>query len=223
MNENKTQVISGLRQTLQLGKWSAWGCFWLFIIYDIVIVAGIAVHVDLKGQYLTIAEVLSIVGTPLLLLLMAVIHKSAPESAKVLSLTAFGWTLLLTGFTVAVHFVNLTLLKQLSIEQRRDYARFIGWEWPSMLYSIELAAWHMCFGLSLFFAAFAFKGQGKEIIVKRGLIITGLLCIIGLIGPLIGNLNWRIIGVFGYGILFPIMCVYIAHIFKNAPIQDNKL
>ena len=218
MNENKTEVLSGLHQTLQIGKWSAWGSFILFVIYDIVVVAGIAVHGDLKEQCLIIAEILSIVGAILLIPLMAAIHKCAPESAKVFSLTALGWTLLLTGFTVAVHFVNLTLLNQLSMEERIDYARIIGWEWPSMLYSIELAAWHLCFGLSLFFAAFVFKGRGNEIVVRRGLLITGLLCIIGLIGPFSGNLYLRLIGVFGYGILFPIMCVYIALIFKNASI-----
>jgi hypothetical protein len=215
-----TEAISGLTTTLKIGKWAALGSFFLFALYDIIIVIGIAMYGDLKGEYLTIAEVLSILGTPLLILLMAAIHKYAPESAKVFSLTALGWTLLLTGLTVPVHFVNLTLLNQLNIEQRRNYARFIGWEWPSMLYSVELAAWHLCFGLSLFFAAFAFKANNRELIVRNGLIISGLLCIIGLIGPLTGYLNLRMIGVFGYGILFPIMCVYISHIFKNALTQD---
>ncbi len=217
---NEMGGIAGSRQTLRVGKWSAWVSFFLFMIYDIVIVAGIAANGDLLGPYLTIAEALTIAGTPFLILLMAAIHNCAPKSAKVYSLTAQGWILLLTGFTVAVHFVNLTLFKQISVEQRKDYARFIGWEWPSMLYSIELIAWHMFFGLSVLFAAFAFRGNGKETIVRRGLFITGLLCIIGLIGPIVGNLNWRIVGLFGYGILFPIICVYIALVFKEARVID---
>ena len=85
-----------------------------------------------------------------------------------------------------------------------------------MMFAIELVAWHLFFGLSMFFAAFAFKGVGKEKIVKQGLIITGILCIVGLIGPVIGDLKWRMMGIFGYGILFPIICVYIARVFKNA-------
>jgi hypothetical protein len=69
----------------------------------------------------------------------------------------------------------------------------------------------------MFFAAFAFKGKGWEKAVRIALIATGLLCIFGLIGPIVGNLIWRLIGIFGYGVGFPIVCVMMARVFKNAP------
>jgi hypothetical protein len=148
---------------------------------------------------------------------MVAIHECAPQSAKVFSLTALGWILLLAGSTVIVHFINLTLWRQISDQQKIDYVRFLGWEWPSMMYAIELVAWHLFFGLSMFFAAFAFKGKGREKAVRIALIATGLLCIFGLIGPVVGDLIWRLIGVFGYGVGFPIVCVMLARVFKNAP------
>ena len=216
-------IISGSPKILQFGLRSAWANFVLFIVYDLIVITGIVIGQGvLKEPYLAIAEVMTLVGAPLLILLTVAIHECAPQSAKVFSLTALGWILLLAGSTVIVHFVNLTLWRQINDQQKIDYVRFLGWEWPSMMYAIELVAWHLFFGLSMFFAAFAFKGVGKEKIVKQGLIITGILCIVGLIGPVIGDLKWRMIGIFGYGILFPIICVYIARVFKNALVISNK-
>ena len=211
-------IISGSHKILQFGLRSAWANFVLFIVYDLIVITGIVIGQGvLKEPYLAIAEVMTLVSAPLLILLMVAIHECAPQSAKVFSLTALGWILLLAGSTVIVHFINLTLWRQISDQQKIDYVRFLGWEWPSMMYSIELVAWHLFFGLSIFFAAFAFKGKGREKAVRIALIATGLLCIFGLIGPVIGDLIWRLIGVFGYGVGFPIACVMIARVFKNAP------
>lgn len=211
-------IISGSHKILQFGLRSAWANFILFIVYDLIVITGIVIGQGvLKEPYLAIAEVMTLVSAPLLVLLMVAIHECAPQSAKVFSLTALGWMLLLAGSTVIVHFINLTLWRQISVQQKIDYVRFLGWEWPSMMYAIELVAWHLFFGLSMFFVAFVFKGKRWEKVVRIALIATGLLCIFGLIGPLVGDLIWRLIGVFGYGVGFPIVCVLIARVFKNAP------
>jgi hypothetical protein len=211
-------IISGSHKVLQFGLRSAWANFVLFIVYDLIVITGIVVGQGvLIEPFLAIAEVITIVGAALLILLMVAIHECAPQRAKVFSLTALGWIILLAGSTAIVHFVNLTLWRQVSIQQKIDYVRFLGWEWPSMMFAIELVAWHLFFGLSMFFAAFAFRGEGSEKAVRIALIATGLLCIIGLIGPAVGDLIWRLIGVFGYGIGFPIVCAMIARVFKNAP------
>lgn len=211
-------IISGSHKILQFGWRTAWANFVLFIVYDLVVITGIVVGQGvLKEPYLAIAEVMTLVSAPLLILLIVAIHECAPQSANVFSLTALGWMLLLAGSTVIVHFINLTLWRQISIQQKIDYVRFLGWEWPSMMYAIELVAWHLFFGLSMLFAAFAFKGKGWEKAGRIALIATGLLCIFGLIGPLVGDLIWRLVGVFGYGVGFPIVCVMIARVFRNAP------
>lgn len=215
--KNKMNVFSGPRRTLNIGMWSAWASFILFLIYDAVVFAGGAFQGVFTDPYLAIAEALTIIGACILIVLMAAIHVCAPENVKVFSLTAFGWILLLVGFTIAVHFVNLTLLKQVEPIKRIEFARFVGWEWPSMLYAIELAAWHLFFGMSMLFAALVFQGKGREKTVRVWLLLTGSLCLIGLAGPLIGNLNWRLIGAFGYGFIFPFACIFVALVFKNAP------
>ena len=220
--KNKMYVISGPRGTLKLGMWSAWASFILFLNYDAVVFAGGAFQGVFTEPYLAIAEVLTIIGACILIVLMATIHVCVPSNVKVFSIIAFGWVLLLAGFTIAVHFVNLTLLRQLEPGQRIEFAKFVGWEWPSMLYAIELAAWHLFFGMAMLFAALVFKGNGREKIVRIGLLLTGFLCLIGLAGPLIGNLNWRLMGAFAYGFIFPIVCIFVALVFKSA-LQTNAV
>ncbi|HET9745324.1 MAG TPA: hypothetical protein VFP97_06420 [Chitinophagaceae bacterium] len=211
-------IISGSYKVVRFGLRLAWANFVLFILYDLIVITGIVIGQGvLREPYLGIAEVMTLVSAPLLVLLMAAIHECAPQHAKIFSLTALGWILLLAGSTAIVHFINLTLWRQVSVQQKIDYLRFLGWEWPSMMYAIELVAWHLFFGLSMFFAAFAFKGRGWEKAGRIALITTGLLCIFGLIGPLVGDLSWRLIGIFGYGVGFPIACVLIACVFRNAP------
>ena len=216
--------ISGSQKLLQFGRRSAWANFVLFIAYDLIVITGIVIGQGiLQEPFLAIAEVVTLLGTPLILLLIAAIHECAPQHAKVFSLTAFAWMILLAGFTVMVHFVNLTLWRQISDQQKVDYVRFLGWEWPSMMFAIELVAWHLFFGLSMFFIAFAFQKKGREKTVRLSLITTGLLCICGLIGPVAGDLTWRVIGIAGYGVGFPIACVMIANVFKNAPTNNNHI
>jgi hypothetical protein len=42
---------------------------------------------------------------------------------------------------------------------------------------------------------------------RRGLLLSGMLCLAGLLGPATNNLAWRGIGIFGYAVVFPITCL----------------
>jgi hypothetical protein len=214
------ESISGSKKNLQYGVKAAWSNFILFIVYDIIVITGLVTgHGILAEPFLTIAEIMTIASTPLLIFLVAVIHEATPKKTKVFGLTAFAWMILLAGTTTIVHFVNLTLWRQISVQQQSDFIRLLGWEWPSMLFAAELASWHLFFGLSVFFASFAFQKHGREKAVRVLLMITGILCIAGMIGPLLGDLRLRTIGIAGYAIVFPIACIFIARVFKNAPLS----
>jgi hypothetical protein len=113
--------------------------------------------------------------------------------------------------------------RRIDLAATPELARLFGWEWPSLLYAIELVAWHLFLGLSLLFAASAFRGRGAQAAARIGLRVNGSLCIIGLVGPALGNLNWRMIGVFGYGVVFPIVCVVIGLVFKRLEPCDASL
>jgi hypothetical protein len=221
LSEEAVETLAGPRQTLRLGMWVAWTIFALYIAYEASLFAGGVVRGVPVDPFLAIAEVLDIVGALLQVFLIAIIHECAPRRAKSLTLIALGWMLVMAGLTVTVHFVLLTVGRQIDVATFPGYARVYGWEWPSLLYAVELAAWHLFFGLSLLFATSAFRGRGRQALVRAGLLVSGVLCIAGLVGPAVGNLNWRMIGVFGYGVVFPLVCIAIALVFKQATASDE--
>jgi hypothetical protein len=223
MSEEAVETLAGPRQTLRLGMWIAWSLFALYIAYEASLFAGGVAQGVPVDPFMAIAEVLDIIGALLQVILIATIYECAPRRAKSLTRIALGWMLVMAGLTVSVHFVMLTVGRQIDVATFPGYARVFGWEWPSLLYAVELAAWHLFFSLSLLFAASAFRGHGRQALVRAGLRVTGVLCIAGLVGPAVGNLNWRMIGVFGYGVVFPLVCVAIALVFKHATASEEVL
>ncbi|MGB8386127.1 MAG: hypothetical protein WCG47_33650, partial [Dermatophilaceae bacterium] len=86
---------------------------------------------------------------------------------------------------------------------------------PSLLFAIDVAAWHFLFGLSLLFASLAFTGPGTAAYLRGGFLLGGALCLIGLVGPAVANSSLRSIGVLGYGVVFPILCLLIGFNFRS--------
>jgi hypothetical protein len=115
---------------------------------------------------------------------------------------------------VVVHFVELTVARRIDPATFPGYARIFGWEWPSTFYAIDIVAWDVFFGLSLLFAVPAFAHRSDATIIRRGLIASGSLCLIGLIGPFADAIACREIGILGYTIVFGLTCLPLSRAFK---------
>jgi hypothetical protein len=92
------------------------------------------------------------------------------------------------------------------------FARLFDFAWPSMLYAVDIVAWDLLLGLSLVFAAVVFTGPRYRA-ARRGLLVSGVLCLVGLVGPAIDVLAWRGIGILGYVVAFPVACVALSRAF----------
>jgi len=159
-------------------------------------------------------ETLTLVAAPLLVILMSTLHSTASLDFKAYSLIALAFMILAAGLTSSVHFIGLTALRQTGME---------GIVWPSILYAIELLAWDVFLGLSLLFAAPVFQGKGLKRKIRLTLIITGILCITGTLGPVTGDMRLQFISVLGYGIVLPVVWLMIAKDFhySNRGISAN--
>jgi hypothetical protein len=208
--------MTGTRVTLRLGMWSAWILAGFYLTYIAALFLGGVVHGVPTDPYLAVAEMLIILAAPLQVALVAVVYQCAPPHARTAALVALGWAIVMAGLTMTVHFVELTVARASGVSAMPGFSRLFGWEWPSLLYAVELMAWHMFLGLSLLFMAPGFAGRGAVTIVRVGLRAAGTLCIAGLAGPLLGHLDWRMIGVFGYGVVFPIVCIAMGVVFRSA-------
>jgi hypothetical protein len=179
------------------------------VAYAVTLVIGIGAtgfHDPIRGPMLVAMELLTLLSAPLLVLLMAAVHGSAPPGFKVYSAAALAFATLVTGLTAAVHFLGLTALRQLGTQ---------GIQWPSPLYALELLAWDVFLGLSLLLAAPIFRARDRA--VTTSLLVTGGLCLLGTLGPATGDMRFQFIAVVGYGALLPVTSYFLAAHFRRLP------
>ena len=142
------------------------------------------------------------------LLFPTAVHGYTPPDRKTDSLIALAFMILVAGTTSAVHFAQLTALRQLGAA---------GIVWPSPAYAVELLAWNFFLGLSLLFAAPVFDHGGLERRIRRGLLVSAVLCLAGVIGPAVGNMRLQLIGVLGYAGVLPVVCFMLSRLFRSDP------
>lgn len=193
----------------RLGSWSAAGVFLIGIAYLVTLAAGFAVHgldEPIVDPILAIMEVLTLMSALPMVVVMAAIHGYASDDRKLYGAIALAFTILFAGTTSAVHFVELTAVRQLGSG---------GIVWPSPVYALELLAWDLFLGLALLFAAPVFDRSGPEGSVRGGLLISGVLCVAGIAGPAVGNMRLQLVGVFGYAAVLPVVCFMLARLFRS--------
>jgi hypothetical protein len=60
-----------------------------------------------------------------------------------------------------------------------------------MIYALDIAAWDFLLGVALLLSAAVFSSSRLAVWGRRGLIVSGLLCLGGLLGAVLGNVNVR--------------------------------
>ena len=115
--------------------------------------------------------------------------------------------------------VLLTVARRIDPNAIHGYQYLFTWHWPSMLYGVDIVAWDIFFGLALLFAAPVFHASG-HVAVRNGMLIAGALSVVGIIGPALNHIALRQIGIIGYAIIWPIVCLPLSKAFRERPIAD---
>lgn len=156
---------------------------------------------------LAVMELLTIASAVPILLLFVALHDVAapatrrPAIVSVVAATLFALT------TTGVHAFELTAGRAMGSR---------GLVWPSTSYAVELVAWDLLLGIALLAAAAALRAEESARSVRCGLHVTGWLCIVGLLGPAVGNMRLQLIGVFGYAVLLPLVAWLWGRWFRTA-------
>jgi hypothetical protein len=218
--------LAGTKTDRWIGMWSARVLAAFGVAYAVTMVAGFAamgnLSKPLEDPYLAIMEVLILVMAPVLVLLAVVIHACAPEGTKTYSMTALGWMLLLAGFTMTVHLVQLTVVRRIDPNAIHGFQYLFNWHWPSVLYGVDIVAWDIFFALALLFAAPVFHAAG-QVAVRNGLLIAGVMCLVGIIGPAVNHIALRQIGIIGYAVVWPIVCVPLSKAFRQGGLPSGAI
>jgi hypothetical protein len=211
--------LVGSRSERLIGRWSAWCVVAMSIAYAAIMVAGFwalgNLTDPLPDPYLAVAELLILLMAPVMVVLMAAVHACAPVRLRMFGMIAFGWMLVAACLTMTVHVVELVVARRIDPGAIPGFTRLFDFAWPSMLYAVDVVAWDLLLGLSLLFAASVFTGRRYRV-VRWGLLASGALCLVGLVGPATGVLAWRGIGIFGYAVVFPVTCVALGRAFSSA-------
>lgn len=209
------------RQHRILGSTASFAISFLLIAYMITLVLG---FISLKSPqdpigdpYFSILELLIIVIAPLLVIAMVAVHAYASSETRMYSLTALVFMIIMATITCSVHFVILTVSRQIEFAGFTWAPFFFSFKWPSVVYALDILAWDFFFALSMLFAAPVFKKERLEKAVKAFMLISGLLSLAGLIGVSIENMNVRNIGILGYAGVSIIVFLLLGIIFRRSP------
>jgi hypothetical protein len=145
------------------------------------------------------------------------VHAWAPMQAKTLSLTSVVFMGLLAGLTCSVHFVILTLSRQPKFTEQSWLPLVLSFNWPSVVYALDILAWDIFFALSMLFAAPVFRGSRLAAWIRALMIASGVLALAGLSGVMVGHMQLRNIGIVGYVGGFLVVAALLAVLFFRAP------
>jgi hypothetical protein len=116
---------------------------------------------------------------------------------------------------MTVHLVQLTVVRRIDPGAIQGFQYLFNWHWPSVLYGVDIVAWDIFFALALLFAAPVFHAAG-HLAVRNGLLIAGAMSLLGIVGPAVNHIALRQIGIIGYAIVWPIVCVPLSKAFRQA-------
>jgi hypothetical protein len=207
-----------------LGIFSAAATVILVVAYAVTLAVGLlsleSPQEPIDGPMLTILEVLIIVMMPAMVALMVAVHAWAPMNAKALSLTSVVFMGLLAGVTCIVHFCVLTLSRQPEFTEQPWLPLVLSFEWPSVVYALDILGWDVFFPLSMLFAALVFQGSRLAAWIRVLMIASGVLSLAGLSGAVAGDMQLRNIGIVGYVGVFLVVSALLAVLFYRTTPQE---
>jgi hypothetical protein len=215
------------RQHRMQGRVAAFAVSAVLIAYVVTLVLG---FLSLKSPlepigdpYLSILELLIVVTAPLMVIVMVAVHAYASPDTKGYSLTALAFMILLAGITCSVHFVILTVSRQIEAAGFPWVSLFLSFKWPSVAYAIDILAWDFFFALSMLFAAPVFNKGRLEKTVRFFMIVSGVLCLVGLFGvpflsqtPIVRN-----IGIVGYAGISLVVFLLLGRLFGRVELSES--
>jgi hypothetical protein len=207
-----------------LGIFSAAATVILLVAYAVTLGVGLASlespQQPIGDPMFTILEVLIIVMMPVMVALMVAVHAWAPMQAKTLTLTSLVFMGLLAGVTSVVHFCVLTLSRQPEFTEQPWLPLVLSFNWPSVVYALDILGWDVFFPLSMLFAALVFQGSRLAAWIRVLMTASGVLSLAGLSGAVAGDMQLRNIGIVGYVGVFLVVSALLAVLFYRTTPQE---
>ena len=209
-----------------IGRAAAWAAF---VVGQAYAVAALLGFLSLKSPqdpigdpFLSIMALLLVLIAPFMVASMVAVHAYASPEFKVYSLTALAFMILLAGITSSVNFVIFTVSRQIEAAESSWLPLFLPYKLPSVAYAVDILAWDWFFALSMLSAAPVFKEGRLEKMVRILMIVSGVLCLVGLIGVPFADVQVLSVGILGYGVVAPVVFLLLAVVFgRTQPVPGD--
>ena len=216
----KTNQRPGFRSRDQvMGMVGAWTAFVVNEAYAVT--SGLAFlsvkpsSASISDPYLSIMSALVVLMAPFLVITMVAVHAYAAPEHKSYSLAALAFMVLLAGITSVVNFSLFSVARQPTTASSMWVASFIPSEWPQLPQALDFFAWDWFFALSMLLAAPVFRGGKLENAVRALMVLTAVLCLLGLVWLPVSPAQANTIGIIGWGVAGPIVFLLLANLFTR--------
>jgi hypothetical protein len=202
-------------QARTLGIVTAWMTFAVSEVYAVVsglayASQGAAVE---SGPFLSIMALLVVVMGPFLVLSMVVVHAYASPNNKSYSLAALAFMIACVTVTSCINFSLLLVSSQPNLFSESWRALFLPCKWPAPAFVLDNFVWDWFFGISMLLVAPIFGGNTLKAALRLVTILSGALCLAGLVWLAVSPAQAIVIGILGWGAAGPIVFLLLAKMF----------
>ena len=110
----------------------------------------------------------------------------------------------------------MTLSRQPEFTAQPWLPLVLSFNWPSVVYALDILGWDVFFPLSMLFAAPVFWGTRLAAWIRVLMTASGVLALAGLSGVVVGDMQLRNIGIVGYVGVFLVVTALLAVLFYRA-------
>ena len=211
-------------QARMLGIFAAWMTFAVSEVYAVV--SGVAyasqgAAVE-SGPFLSIMALLVVVMGPFLVLSMVAVHAYASPSHKPYSLAALAFMIACVTITSCINFLLLLVSSQPDLFSESWRALFLPCKWPVPAFVLDNFVWDWFFGISMLLAAPVFSGNTLKTALRVVMILSGVLCLAGLVWLAVSPAQAIVIGILGWGAAGPIVFLLLANMFVRVQAETRE-
>lgn len=224
MSSNTAQNSTFTSQARTLGCFAAWMSFAVSEVYAIVsgvayVSQGAAVE---SGPFLSIMALLVVVMGLFLVLSMVAVHAYAAPNIKTYSLAALAFMIACVTITSCINFLLLVVSSQPNLFSESWRALFLPCKWPAPAFVLDNFVWDWFFGISMLLAAPIFSGNTLKVALRLAMILSGVLCLAGLIWIAVSPEQAILVGILGWGAAGPIVFLLLANLFGRVQIEARE-
>jgi hypothetical protein len=211
-------------QARTLGIVAAWITFVVSEVYAVVsglayASQGAAVE---SGPFLSIMALLVVVMGPFLVLSMVAVHDYASPNNKPYSLAALAFMIACVAITSCINFLLLLVSSLPNLFSESWRALFLPCKWPAPAFVLDNFVWDWFFGISMLLAAPVFGGNTLKAALRLVMILSGALCLAGLVWLAVSPAQAIIVGILGWGAAGPIVFLLLAKMFGGVKFETRE-